>query len=52
MGLGVRGSVRGGISLQMAPAASPGERGTVSEFMAKPRRSETPSAAGSALGEG
>ena len=41
-----------GTSLQMAPAASPGERGTVSEFMAKPRRSETPSAAGSALGEG
>ena len=25
-----------GTSLQMAPAASPGERGTVSEFIAKP----------------
>mmetsp|Transcript_11994 Transcript_11994/g.39400 ORF Transcript_11994/g.39400 Transcript_11994/m.39400 type:complete len:361 (-) Transcript_11994:888-1970(-) len=38
-----------GISLQMAPAASPGDRGTVKEFIVRPSRAETPSAAGMAL---
>ena len=33
---------------QMPPAASPGGRGTVTLFIAKPRRAATPSAAGSA----